>query len=242
MKNTRPMELLARRSGLALCISVTIFVTAPAAVAQQATGRSMPNEFLGIRLGGIYQFSKDDRHNLPVAMVTGVEDNFGSGGSFYFKPTVEEPSMKYLEYRVNPRLKHFLASHRAYLLPMFPATLRSKDELDSLQEWDVEALHLEWTALEDGGTSDTNYIWAVETCKTYSLQFGFEPTVAARSTYTEKQYRCNFADGEREFSVFGGKGKRVTLKFADSIINEKHKALARLVDRLKTPGSSDASK
>ncbi len=237
MKKNHPMKLAAVRSGLVLGISTMTFVMAPAAMAQQATDRSIPSEFFSIRLGGIYQISKDDRNNLPVAMVTGVDDNFGTGASFYFKPKVDEPSMEYMEYRYNTKQKHFLTSHRAYLLPMFPATLKSMDELRSLQEWKVEALLVEWTALEDGGTHDTNYTWAVETCKTYKLRFGIEPTVVARPTHTEKQYRCSFVDGERVLSVAGGEGKQVAIGFTEDIINEKHKALARVVDRLKAPAN-----
>lgn len=230
------MKLFARQSGLVL--STMLFVTAPAAMAQQATGRSLPNELFGIRLGGIYKVSKDEKHNLPVAMVTAVEDNFGTGGSFFFKPEVEEPSLKYMEYRDNPKQKHFFTSHRAYLMPMFPAALKSMDEIQSLQEWDVEALLIEWVGVEDGGTHDTNYTWAVETCKTYRLRFGIEPTVLVGPKRVEKQYECKFVDGERELSVIGGEGKKVALRFAEAIINEKHKTLARLVKRLETPEKS----
>jgi hypothetical protein len=227
MKNPRLL-------GLLLCASTMVF-TAPASVAQQATSRSLPNELFGIRLGAIYKFAKNETHNLPVAMVTGVEDNFGAGGSFFFKPEIEEPLLPYMEHRLNSKQKHFPTSHRAYLLPMFPETLQSMDEIQSLWEWPLEALLVEWVSRDDGGTHESNYAWAVETCQTYGLRFGFEPNVIIGPNRIEKQYECKFVDEEREFSIVGGAYKKVALSFAKSIMAEKHKPLARLVKRLRTP-------
>ena len=181
MKNPRLL-------GLLLCASTMVF-TAPASVAQQATSGSLPNELFGIRLGAIYKFAKNETHNLPVAMVTGVEDNFGAGGSFFFKPEIEEPLLPYMEHRLNSKQKHFFTSHRAYLLPMFPETVKSMHEIDSLPEWNVEALLIEWVSRDDGSTQESSYAWAVETCQTYRLRFGFEPSVIIGPSRIEKQYR-----------------------------------------------------
>lgn len=186
--------------------------------------RGIPDSLFGIKLGAILDIGKggSDLGDVPVKRFTGANRFLGQGIHYFYEPLVENKYFPFYVKRKNSDDEFFETSHRMYLLPIIPDTIKKIDELDSLVPKYI-VTSISWydespersavkvkTKLEEQAKSD-DYFWAVDLCKTLATDISIKPEIF--DLYEYKDYRCTFIEGDKKFEVSSFYRKNISLAF-----------------------------
>jgi len=194
----------------------------------------VPTELFGIELGSVVDLGDSetgDQGNVPVKKFRGVNRFMGHGVHYYFQPEQEYKAFEYIEKPKQPTDEYFETSFRLYLLPLIPASITTKKQLENARtNWEVA--HIEWLVKAD--TEKDAYWWANNLCKTFEIDLSLEPERTDYFTGAfSPLFRCVFQSANGELTVSGEYGyKSVSLSYPDETIEEKDEAVDRILRKL----------
>ena len=186
-----------------------------------------PEQLFGITLGGIYDIGEPenkDLGNIPVEKFTGITRFLGQGIHYYFKPKKQYKQFDYIEKEKKPEDHFFETSFRLYLLPIIPASVSNKKQLENTKiKWEVALI--EWSS--NANTKENAYWWAFNLCETFEADLSVKPKIT--DSYDKKEYQCVFSYENRAFKVSSIFSKRVELSYTqekkDDAVEKKMRKL-----------------
>ena len=203
-----------------LLLSCTVLPTATLGQGQT----NVPTKLFDVELGGIYEIGDggNDLGTMPVSKATGTQSAFLQPGiHYYFKPLKEYPAFEYIEYPEDDS-EFFRTSYLLNLLPVIPDSVERTEDLET-QVISYEVTGILWQLSENNNESG-NYSWAMNLCKSFSVDLGIEPSVSSHSTLGPFMYECKFSDEERELTVTSWPFRILKLSYLTDIFESKNEA------------------
>lgn len=193
--------------------------------------RGVPEKLFGITLGGIYDLGNPEASNfgnMPIKKFAGMNRFLGNGIHYYFQPKDDNKFFEYVEKHEKPKEKYFKTSFRLYLLPVIPSSIKTVEQLNKTKlNWEVSTI--EWS--NDAKTKDDAYYWAIDLCKTFSVDISVKPKTIDQ--YDSKLYECSFATGNREYKVSSSYSRSVQLSFIREVFDKKDAAVDKAIRKLQ---------
>jgi hypothetical protein len=235
--------LTSRTSRLALLVIGISALVCGAAVAQGTA--PVPTKLFGIELGTVLDIDQErsiDPAQIPVKTFRGMKRALGYGIHYYFEPIAVNPTLPYKEDKKKPADEFYETSFRLYLLPIAPIGAKTPEDFErSIAKYEILTINWEEVDVKRNGYSPESkeekearfgdYLWAMNLCKTFQVEFAVKPKVSDFSD--TNSYICEFTQGERTFEVSSFYRKSLRLSLRRDLADKKNDDFGTAVRQLQ---------